>query len=494
MGEPRNRSARVPRGPVSMNKSTHIASSSEASPRVEINPPEERAAPMPEDAPPPIGLLRGRTWGSASSGDDDAASYATSGPDNPDWPEAHPQWAHGRDHPQGLDAAAWTAASPVGFPNRREPRGAHRRETSRRTTHPTGLTARTDSKRTRGERTSSSTTPGGWIQRHGLRHRPWVPYRGEPRGTHRRETPRQITQPRGWAARRGHGPAGQPTVTAVRALRAKSGFAAQGRTLLQACTRHMTPRRPSARVTVPATGHETTARSGITMRAGAPRHRRAMRRTARTRRGCPRVGTVAAAEPIAPDASCPGRRRPDGHRARRPCPPHVQAPGATRGAQVHATSRLDEPTAADCGKGGRHGWRSPLRQGRLLRRLGRHVPRARETGGPHRARVDTSGGQAPPCAARGSSGQVASASPRGPRPRPRAGDKDALRHDRERHREDRHRRHPGGGGARAAARAPPRGRWGPRRKPRAPHPQRASHPAPRGRAISASKRGRAHRR
>ena len=31
-------------------------------------------------------------------------------------------------------------------------------------------------------------------------------------------------------------------------------------------------------------------------------------------------------------------------------------------------------------------------------------------------------------------------------------------------------RHPGGGGARAAARAPPRGRWGPRRKPRAHHP------------------------
>ena len=27
---------------------------------------------MSEDAPPPIGLLRGRTWGSTSSGDDDA--------------------------------------------------------------------------------------------------------------------------------------------------------------------------------------------------------------------------------------------------------------------------------------------------------------------------------------------------------------------------------------------------------------------------------------
>ena len=49
----------------------------------------------------------------------------------------------------------------------------------------------------------------------------------------------------------------------------------------------------------------------------------------------------------------------------------------------------------------------------------------------------------------------------------------------------------------AAARGPParpRGRWGPRRKPRAPPSQRASQPAPRGRAISASKRGRVHRR
>ena len=53
--------------------------------------------------------------------------------------------------------------------------------------------------------------------------------------------------------------------------------------------------------------------------------------------------------------------------------------------------------------------------------------------------------------------------------------------------------HLGGGGARTA-RAPPRGRWGPRRKPRAPPTQRASQPAPRGRAASASKRGRVHRR
>ena len=72
---------------------------------------------MPGDAPPPIDLLRGRPWGSASSGDDGAVSYATSGSNNPDWPESHPQGAHGRDHPQGLDAAAWAAASPPrGFP------------------------------------------------------------------------------------------------------------------------------------------------------------------------------------------------------------------------------------------------------------------------------------------------------------------------------------------------------------------------------------------
>jgi len=42
--------------------------------------------------------------------------------------------------------------------------------------------------------------------------------------------------------------------------------------------------------------------------------------------------------------------------------------------------------------------------------------------------------------------------------------------------------------------APPRGRWGPRRKPCVPPSQRASQPPPRGRAISASKRGRVHRR
>ena len=83
------------------------------------------------------------------------------------------------------------------------------------------------------------------MQRHGLRHRPWVSHRGEPRGTHRRETPRQITQPRGRMARRGHGPAGQPTGTATRAPRGKPGSALQGRTLLKACPRHMASRRPS---------------------------------------------------------------------------------------------------------------------------------------------------------------------------------------------------------------------------------------------------------
>ena len=171
------------------------------------------------------------------------------------------------------------------------------------------------------------------MQRHGLRHRPWVPNRWEPRGAHRRETSRRTTHPSSshgsdgpdgleadpwgthleldhpgrldtaaWAATspvgslsRGaqrNAPAGDaeadytttgldgPTRTWSRgaadrdgsaSAASKSGFAPQGRTPLQACTRHMTPRRPSARVTVPATGHETTARSGITMRAGAPR-------------------------------------------------------------------------------------------------------------------------------------------------------------------------------------------------------------------------------
>ena len=42
-------------------------------------------------------------------------SNATSGPDDPDWLEPHPQGAHGHSQLQGLDVAAWAAASPVGF-------------------------------------------------------------------------------------------------------------------------------------------------------------------------------------------------------------------------------------------------------------------------------------------------------------------------------------------------------------------------------------------
>jgi len=38
----------------------------------------------------------------------------------------------------------------------------------------------------------------------------------------------------------------------------------------------------------PATSHETTARSGITTRAGVPRHRRAMRRAAHPARVPPK--------------------------------------------------------------------------------------------------------------------------------------------------------------------------------------------------------------
>ncbi|EOD09932.1 hypothetical protein EMIHUDRAFT_215912 [Emiliania huxleyi CCMP1516] len=69
---------------------------------------------MSGDAPPPVGLLREGSWGSASSGDDGVMSNATSGSNDPSRPEPHPQGAHGHDQPQGLDAAAWAAASPVG--------------------------------------------------------------------------------------------------------------------------------------------------------------------------------------------------------------------------------------------------------------------------------------------------------------------------------------------------------------------------------------------
>ena len=189
-----------------------------------------------------------------------------------------------------------------------------------------------------------------------------------------------------------------------------------------------------------------------------------------------------------PDASCPGRRCPGGRRARGACPPHAQAPGAARHVQVRRTAWRTDPTAAGCGGGSRHGWWSSLRQGRLLRRPGRHVPQAREAGGPLRARRDASGVRAHPRAGPGPAGQGMGTSPRAEGKRP-------LRRGGERHRAPRalrHRRRPGGGGGPPAG--PPRGRWGPRRKPRAPHPQRASQPAPRGRAISASKRGRVHRR
>ena len=87
----------------------------------------------------------------------------------------------------------------------------------------------------------------------------------------------------------------------------------------------------------------------------------------------------------------------------------------------------------------------PQTRERSLRRLGRRVPQARETGGPRRARVDASGGQAPPRADRDPSEQVASANPRGPRPIPRGGDKGALRDGGVRHRD-----HPGDVGDPAA--------------------------------------------
>ena len=225
----------------------------------------------------------------------------------------------------------------------------------------------------------------------------------------------------------------------------------------------------------------------VPRRAGAL-HAAAERQGARrTRQGCPRGGAVATAEPSAPDASCPGRRRPGGRRARGACPPHVQAPGVARHAQARRTARRGDPAAAGCGKGGRHGRRSSLRQGRSLRRPERHVPRAREAGGPRRARGDASGARARPRAGPDPAGQGTST-------RPREGGRPPLRHDRERHRAPRALRHqgrPGGGGGPPAG--PPRGRWGPRRKPRAPPFQRASHLAPRGRAISAFERGRAHR-
>ena len=114
VGEPCSRPARVSRGSVTMSEITHTASSPESGSWVETIPPVERAAAMSEAALPPDDFSRKRAWGSAPSGDDGAADYTTFGPNNPDWLEAEPQGTHGRDYPQGLDAAAWAATSPVG--------------------------------------------------------------------------------------------------------------------------------------------------------------------------------------------------------------------------------------------------------------------------------------------------------------------------------------------------------------------------------------------
>ena len=91
------------------------------------------------------------------------------------------------------------------------------------------------------------------MQRHGLRHRPWVPNRwGSPEEHTRRETSRRITHPRGWTARRGHGPAEHLTMMAARTLQATSRFIPRGCTFLRACMRHTISRRSPARTMIPA--------------------------------------------------------------------------------------------------------------------------------------------------------------------------------------------------------------------------------------------------
>ena len=109
--------SRVARGPVSMSKTTHTASSHEASPpRVGVHPPVERAASVSEGAPPPVGLSRGRSWGSASLVDNDVGDNAIiPGSDDPGGPVPHLQGAQGHDQHHGLGAAALAAAPLMGF-------------------------------------------------------------------------------------------------------------------------------------------------------------------------------------------------------------------------------------------------------------------------------------------------------------------------------------------------------------------------------------------
>ena len=108
--------SRVARGPVSMSKTTHTASSHEASPpRVGVHPPVERAASVSEGAPPPIGPLRGGSWRSASLGGNDVEDNAIPRSNDPGEPVPHPQGAQGHDQHLGLGAAALAAAPLMGF-------------------------------------------------------------------------------------------------------------------------------------------------------------------------------------------------------------------------------------------------------------------------------------------------------------------------------------------------------------------------------------------
>ena len=195
--------SRVARGSVSMNETTHTASSHGASPRVVVHPPVERAASVSEGAPPPVGLLRGRSWGSASLGGNDVVDNAIPRSNDPGWPVPHPQGAQGHDQHHGLGAAALAAAPLMGSQSVGSRRSASAENveanyTSDQPDGSDGLDADPWGTRLRPNE--------GWPHGHGLRHRPWIPHLGKPQRTHRQRTLGQIAQPRGPTARRGHGP------------------------------------------------------------------------------------------------------------------------------------------------------------------------------------------------------------------------------------------------------------------------------------------------
>ena len=179
----------------------------------------------------------------------------------------------GRDHPLEWDTATGTAAPPVGFQSLGT-RDAQRRETSRRTTQPSGLTTRTGSRRTHPEGTLGRGYPQGcdaatWAAASPVGFQPLGTQRSAPAG----DVGANYTTT---------GLDGPPETWSCGASDHDGSANAASHVEIHTAGAHVPAgmhetyisRRSPARTMIPATGHETPARNG------APYHRQATTRTA----------------------------------------------------------------------------------------------------------------------------------------------------------------------------------------------------------------------